>query len=132
MTTRGLLDTSVFIARESGRALNVARLPDEVLVSVITVAELQAGVLAASDTDTRSRRLVTLGLTAALEPLPVDLSVVTQWAVLRARLAEESRRINVNDLWIAAIAAANSLTIYSQDADYDSLRAIGGPEVVRV
>jgi predicted nucleic acid-binding protein len=37
----GLLDTSVFIARESGRA--IAKLPERVALSVITIGELQLG-----------------------------------------------------------------------------------------
>ena len=40
---RGLLDTSVFIARERGRRLG--DLPAAAAVSVVTVAELHLGVL---------------------------------------------------------------------------------------
>ncbi len=47
MTDEGLLDTSVFIASESGRELRQERLPARGFVCVVTVAELQAGVLAA-------------------------------------------------------------------------------------
>jgi predicted nucleic acid-binding protein len=43
--SRGLADTTVFIAREAGRALQVELLPDEIAVSVITIAELRAGNL---------------------------------------------------------------------------------------
>lgn len=57
MTDRGVLDTSVFIAGESGRRLDEDRLPDESAVSVVTLAELQAGVLAARDTATRAVRM---------------------------------------------------------------------------
>jgi len=39
----GLLDTSVFIAREVDRPL--AELPDRVTVSVVTIGELELGVL---------------------------------------------------------------------------------------
>jgi hypothetical protein len=41
--SRGLLGTSVFIARE-GRGLDVSALPDEVAVSVVTYGELRVGV----------------------------------------------------------------------------------------
>ena len=127
-----MLDTSVLIASESGRPLELDNLPDEVFVSVITIAELQAGVLAAPDTVTRARRLATLDSISVLEPLPVDAAAASHWATLRVRLAEEKRRIGVNDLWIAAVAAANNLPVVTQDADYDSLEAIGGPEIIRV
>jgi len=38
----------------------------------------------------------------------------------------------VNDLWIAAVAAANRLAVVTQDSDYDALESIGGPPVIRV
>jgi predicted nucleic acid-binding protein len=130
--SRGLLDTSVLIATEAGRLLDTNALPDEVFISVVTIAELQAGVLAAADTATRARRLATLDSVAGLEALPIDVVAAGHWATLRVRLAEEGRRINVNDLWIAAVAAANDLPIITQDCDFDPLAAIGGPEVIRV
>jgi predicted nucleic acid-binding protein len=130
--TKALADTSVFIASESARPITVAALPDEVFVSVVTIAELHAGVLAAPDTATRARRLATLDAVASLEPLPIDAAAAAQWAALRVRLHEVGRRINVNDLWIAAVAAANDLPLVTQDADFDALEAVGGPVVIRV
>ena len=102
--SRGLLDTSVFIAAESGRPLDTSRLPDEGQVCVITLAELEAGVLAAKDQTTRSRRLATLTYVSSLTPLPVDGRAAAHWARMRMRLAEGGRRMNVNDLWIASVA----------------------------
>lgn len=43
---KGLLNTSVFIALESGRPMDVDGLPEEGVVSPVTVAELQAGATA--------------------------------------------------------------------------------------
>jgi predicted nucleic acid-binding protein len=130
--SRGLLDTSVLIATETGRPLDSSALPDEVFISVVTIAELQAGVLAATDTATRARRLATLDSVAGLEALPIDIVAAGHWATLRVRLAEEGRRIKVNDLWIAAVAAAQDLPIVTQDSDFDALETIGGPRVIRV
>ena len=130
--SRGLLDTSVLIATETGRPLDTNALPDEVFISVVTIAELQAGVLAAADTATRARRLATLDSVAGLEALPIDIVAARHWATLRVRLAEQGRRINVNDLWIAAVAAANDLPVVTQDSDYDPLESIGGPQVIRI
>jgi len=126
------LDTSVLIATEEGRPLDTNALPDEAFISVVTIAELQAGVLVAADTATRARRLATLDSVAGLEALPIDIVAAGHWAALRVRLAEEGRRINVNDLWIAAVAAANDLPVVTQDSDYDPLETIGGPQVIRV
>ncbi len=81
--TRGLADTSIFIAAETGRVLDVDRLPDEVAVSIITIGELRAGVLAAADVDIRDRRLSTLMRALELQPIPVDQRVADAWARLR-------------------------------------------------
>lgn len=132
MTTRGLLDTNVFIAQESGRQLELDALPDQSYVSVVTLAELEAGVLAAHDTETRHRRLATVQAVAALVPLTVDAAAASHWARLRVLLHENGRRLNVNDLWIAAVALAHDLPVVSQDADFDVLAELGLITVVRV
>ena len=89
-------------------------------------------MLAAADTAIRARRLATLDSVTALVALPIDAVVAGPWATLGVRLREEGRRISVNDLWIAAVAAANDLPVVTQDADYDPLEAIGGPRVIRI
>lgn len=131
-TARGLLDTSVFIALESGRPVPAERLPDHSLICPVTIAELQAGVLITADIDTRARRLATLESTADIEVLAIDAKVAAEWARLRVLLAESGRRVNVNDLWIAATAAANGLPVVTQDGDFDPLQDAMGLEVIRV
>lgn len=129
---RALLDTSVFIAHESGRQLESGALTGEVAISVVTLGELHAGVLAAPNTATRARRLVTLEAVADLEVLHIDERVAAEWAALGVQIAERGRRINVNDLWIAATAVAHGIPVVSQDADFDPLDGVGGLSVVRV
>jgi predicted nucleic acid-binding protein len=114
----GLADTSVFIAREGGRALRAEALPDRLAVSVITIGELRAGVLAAADLPTRDRRLGTLAAAMALEPVPVDEAVAAAWARLRAALRERGLRMPVDDSWIAATAIALGVAVVTQDDDY--------------
>ncbi len=127
-----LLDTSVLIARESGRRLDVESLPDEAVISVVTIAELHAGVLAAPSTAVRAQRLATLEAVSVAEALPVTPAAARRWAELRVRLAEQGRRAKINDLWIAAVAQANSMDVVTQDDDFDAIEAAGGPRVQRV
>lgn len=129
---RGLLDTSVFIALESNRPLNAALLPDQGVICPVTIAELQAGVLVAADVDTRARRLATLESVADIDVIVIDAEVAAEWARLRVHLAETGRRVNVNDLWIAATACANGLPVVTQDDDFSSLEGALGIEVIRV
>lgn len=127
--TRGLADTSVFIARESGRPLDHQALPDEIGVSVITIGELRAGVLAALDVETRSRRLGTLTEALALQPFPVDDGVSESWARLRLLLRDCNQRMPVNDSWIAATALSLGVPVVTQDDDYADIR---GLDVIKV
>jgi predicted nucleic acid-binding protein len=129
--SRGLLDTSVFIARE-GRGLDVSALPDEVAVSIVTYAELRAGLLAAADVTVRSRRLTTLQTVADLNPLPIDAPVADEWARLRLVLASSGRRMNVNDTWIAATALAHGVPVVTQDADFDALSQLTDLRIIAV
>ena len=130
--TRALVDTSVWISGELGRSIDHDRLPDESVVCVITVAELQAGVLAAPDSVARSRRLDTLHVALDADVLPVDVRAAQVWAELRVRLRETGRRVNVNDLWIAAIAISNNLPVVTQDEDFDPLHELGALEIIKV
>lgn len=130
--SEGLLDTSVWVSAELGRAVDADRLPETGRVSVITLAELEAGVLAAPDAAATSARLRTLELAQSTEPLPVNAAVAREWALLRVELAKAARKVNVNDLWIAATARANRLPVVTQDDDFDVLRDLGLVDIVRV
>ena len=70
-TEEALADTSLFVAVEQDRPLS-SRPPKRVAVSVITIGELRLGVLAAESGPIRARRLETLSVAEALDPLPVD------------------------------------------------------------
>lgn len=128
----GILDTSVFIADESGRQLETSLIPDELATTVVTLAELNAGVLAARTSEIRARRLRTLDAVADMTALPVDEEAAQLWALLRVHLAEAGQRVRVNDLWIAAIAAAKQLPVVTQDSDFDALEGIAGLAIIHV
>ena len=69
---------------------------------------------------------------AIIELLPVDADVAAQWARLRVHLVEAGRRINIDDLWIAATAAAHGVPIVTQDADFESREGTAGMALIRV
>ncbi len=122
----GLLDTSVFIAKEADRPLDP--LPERVAVSVITIGELELGVLAATDEDVLARRADTLALARESDPIPVTEPVMTAWA----RLVIDCRRMGVHgtvkltDALIAATAVVHGLPVVTQDGDFDQI-AIAHP-----
>lgn len=129
---RGLLDTSVFIAIESGRDLRSEGMPLTGAISVVTKAELRAGIFVADDIDTRDRRIKTLELVTRIPMLPVDDEVSNAWAQMRAYLAASGRRVDANDIWIAATAAAHEIPVVTQDKDFDALNGVASLTVIPV
>ncbi len=117
--TAGLLDTSVFIASETERPLG--DLPEHVAVSVVTIGELQLGVLNAGDDATRARRADTLALARAADPIPISEAVMVSWArlVAECKAAGVHRSIKLTDALIAATAIEHGLPIVAQDQDQD-------------
>lgn len=108
-----LIDTSVLAAPRAAHDLD-----DEWAVSVVTVGELQAGVMIATDEVTRARRLALLAAVLAEAPaLPVDRHVAARYGELRA----SAGRRPSNDLWIAATALAHDYTLLTADERQASL-----------
>ncbi len=128
----GVADTSVYVAMEAGRTLRREGIPDEVAVSVVTIAELRLGVRVATDDSTRAIRQQTLDAAHGSTVLAVDADVAEVWADMRAHLARTGRRVRVNDLWIAATAAVHHLPVVTQDDDFDVVAGVRGLEVIRV
>jgi predicted nucleic acid-binding protein len=129
----GLLDTSVFIAREVARPLGA--LPDRIAVSVVTIGELELGVLSARDPLARSRRGDTLTLARSADPVPISESVMGAWArlVVDCRAEGIQRTVKLTDALIAATAIDLGLPVVTQDDDYDQMaRAHEALRVIKV
>ena len=126
---RALLDTSFFVATESGRPLGEMDRVTETEVSVVTLAELTVGVLMA-DEDDRSARVATLSaVESTWDPLPIDAEVARQFARIVAALRANGRRVPILDALVAATAIVEQIPVVTQDNDY---AAIPGVEVIRV
>ncbi len=127
--TDGLADTSIFVARESGRPVGALQLPERLAVSMITIGELHSGVLSAPDVETRDRRLRTLVDVLQLDAIPIDRPVAEAWARLQVLLRDTGLRLPINDSWIAATALAHAVPLVTQDRDYVS---VPGLEVIHI
>ena len=115
---RGVIDTSVVIALET---ITPARLPREVAVSAVTMAELGAGPHAATRPDERARRQDRLQRAeAAFDPLPFDNEAARAYGRIYAAVIATGRMARgprVVDLLIAATASAHGLPLYTRNAD---------------
>jgi hypothetical protein len=127
--SRALLDTSVFVAEEQGRPL-ARSLPEEVAVSVVTLAELETGILMARDDDSRATRMQTLlSVRERAAGIPADQHVASAYARLASAALKDGRKPRVQDTWIAATAVAHGAEVWTQDADFTEF---DGVDVVRI
>jgi predicted nucleic acid-binding protein len=113
---RGVLDTSVVIDLDG---IDVSRLPAEVAVSAITMAELAAGPHATNDADERARRQDRLQRAeATFDPLPFDNEAARAYGRIYAAVASSGRKARgprAVDLLIAATASAVSLPLFTRN-----------------
>lgn len=114
---RGIIDTSVVIDLES---IAVHRLPAELAITAITMAELAAGPHAGTDVHERARRQDRLQRAeAAFDPLPFDNECARAYGRVYAAVASTGRNdqgARAVDLLIAATALAASLPVYTRNA----------------
>lgn len=118
--SRALLDTSVLIAREQQRPL-ARELPEEVAISVISIAELEIGVLLARDAQARGQRMRTLTEVRSLAgALPIDERTASAYAQLAAETLLDGRKPRIHDTWIAATALVHNADVWTQDSDFSN------------
>jgi hypothetical protein len=128
---RGILDTSTVILLP--RIENPALLPDEPLITAITLAELTVGPLvAASDEERAARQAHLQQAEADFEPIPFDANAARAFGQVAASLRRSGRRATARsyDAMIAATAIANEPPLYTcNPADFTG---IAGLDVVGV
>ena len=100
-------------------------LPAQVGVSVITLAELELGVLMAKDGESRATRLATLTrVREQTAGLPADERVASAYARLAAAELQAGRKPRVHDTWIAATALTHGGEVWTQDSDFTNFAAV--------
>jgi predicted nucleic acid-binding protein len=112
--SRGILDTSVLIATD------VTPIPGELAISIVSIAELQFGVLVAKSPEVQASRLTQLStIQRRFDPLPVDEAVADCYSRLAAAVVRIGRqpRARTMDLLIAATALAHNAAVYTRNAD---------------
>ncbi|HEY6551622.1 MAG TPA: type II toxin-antitoxin system VapC family toxin [Solirubrobacterales bacterium] len=111
---RGLVDTSVVIGIDE---VDSARLPAEILISTLTLAELSTGPHAASDDLSRARRQDRLQrFEAEMEALPFESRCARAYGQIYAAVVAAGRKARGSrsvDLMIAATALVHRLPLYT-------------------
>jgi len=119
--TRGLLDTNIFISLELGRSVKSQMIPDELAISVITLAELEFGVYSAIDQQTRAKRMATFRKVMDFEAIDITRDIASIWAAVRASGQAKKSKLSENDVWIAATAINQGVPLVTQDRAFTSI-----------
>src|ERR1039458_9404210 len=126
---KGVLDTSVVILLD--QLEEGGDLPEEPLITAITLAELSVGPLVTDDERKRAARQARLQLTeASFDPLPFDASAARAFGRVAAELRNSGRKSRARsfDAMIAATALARALPVFTVNSD--DFMGIDGLEVV--
>ncbi len=111
---RGILDTSTVILL--GRFSDPASLPDEPVITTVTLAELSVGPLVATQEGERAARQARLQQAESdFEPLPFDADAARAFGRVAASLRQAGRKVQARtyDAMIAAVAVASDLPLYT-------------------
>lgn len=129
---RGLLDTSTLILLS--RIRDARALPDEPLISAITLAELSVGPLVARSAEERAARQAHLQQAEAdFDPLPFDAGAARAFGRVAASLRRAGRKeaARAYGAMIAAVAVANGMPLHTCDpgdfAGIDALEVVPVP-----
>jgi tRNA(fMet)-specific endonuclease VapC len=129
---RGLLDTSTVILLP--RISDPGVLPQEPLISTVTLAELSVGpLIAVTDKERTVRQAHVQQAESDFDPLPFDAAAARAFGGVAASLRRAGRKTKARtyDAMIAAVAVANGLPLYTCNPDdfsgIDDLRVIAVP-----
>lgn len=115
--TQGVLDTSALL---NITRVDPAALPDEPLITAVTLAELSVGPLVArTDTERANRQAQLQQAEADFDPLPLDAAAARAFGGVAAalRTAGRTRAARAYDALIAATALAHGLAVYTSNPD---------------
>lgn len=112
--SRGVLDTSTLILLS--RIDDPHKLPDEPMITAVTLAELSVGPLVAENEEVRAARQAHVQQAEAdFDPLPFDATAARAFGGVAASLRRAGRKpaARAYDAMIAATAIANDIPLYT-------------------
>ena len=113
-----LIDTNIaiFCIKNDSIIVNKIRNVCKIAISVISVGELLYGVNISRDKDKNTIALEKF--LKNIEIIFIDTQTANQYAMIRALLKKLGKPTPDNDIWIAATAKANNLTIATRDRHF--------------
>jgi tRNA(fMet)-specific endonuclease VapC len=121
------LDTSAYSNFRRGNEELATLLDQAELVGVSTVAlgELRTGFLLGGRRQRNETELDAFLESAVVATLPVDSETSRQYAEIVAELRRAGTPVPTNDIWIAATAARNGITVLTCDDHFERIGRVG-------
>ncbi len=125
MNGRYLLDTNILIALFANETAVTDHLSEaeEVFVPSIALGELCYGARKSSRVEENMVRINDLATNSAV--LGCDTKTAQQYGEIKNRLRQKGHPIPENDIWIAAIAVQNELTLVARDTHFEEVDGLG-------
>lgn len=119
-----LLDTNIVIALFAGEAaiLQTLQQAREVFIPSITLGELYYGAMKSGRAEANTLRISEFARSNTI--LTCDSSTALHYGNIKADLKAKGRPIPENDIWIAAIALQNNLTLVTRDAHLKEIEGL--------
>ncbi|HEY7891807.1 MAG TPA: type II toxin-antitoxin system VapC family toxin [Solirubrobacteraceae bacterium] len=121
------LDTSAYSNFRRGNEELAALLDQAELVGVSTIAlgEMRTGFLLSGRRQRNETELEAFLENPAVEVLQVDRETSRHYAEIVAELRKAGTPLPTNDIWIAATAARNGITVLTCDEHFDRIVRVG-------
>lgn len=121
------LDTSAYSNFQRGNEELAALLDraEAVGVSTIALGELRTGFLLGSRRRQNEDELQTFLDNPVVDVLPVDAETSRHYAEIVAELRRAGTPVPTNDIWIAATAARNGVTVLTCDEHFQRVARVG-------
>jgi tRNA(fMet)-specific endonuclease VapC len=121
--SRGVIDTNTVILLE--KIIDVSALPQEPMITSVTLAELSVGPLVASNPQEQAIRQLRLQQAESdFHPLPFDAAAARSFGRVSASLRRGGRKSQARafDAMIAAIAISNNLPLFTcNPTDFENI-----------
>ena len=129
MALRIALDTNAYsnAARNEPRMRQVIGAAERIFLPFVVLGELRAGFAAGKAGRRNETGLVTFLSSPRVEVLYADEQTTHHYASIFAQLRQAGTPIPTNDLWIAALAVQNDLTLCTVDHHFSHV-----PQLSRV
>ena len=124
MNGKYLLDTNIIIDLFAKVDSVHKKLKDaeEVFIPAIVLGELYFGAMKSKKVESNVKRIDDFATANAI--LVCDATVAKEYGTIKNKLKEKGCPIPENDIWIAAMAIRNSLTLVSRDDHFKHIETI--------